>query len=772
KNASKSQPIVLVLDDLHWADKPSLLLLQFLARELRGARLMVLATYRDVELRRGHPLSQTLAELSREGLSQRILLRGLTERDVARFIEITAGITPPEALVEAVYRETEGNPFFVNEVVRLLVADGRLDQPEEVKSWSVTIPQGVREVVGRRLDHLSEECNRVLTIASVVGREFGLDALERVSDLTGDRLLEVLEEAVGARVVTEVPRAVGRYSFTHALIRETLYEELGTTRRVRLHRQIGEVLESLHGDNLEPHLAELAHHFSEAAQGGDVDKAIEYATRAGARATSLTAYEDAAKHYQTALQALDAKDKPDEAQRCELLLALGEAGNRAGDRDRAKETCLQAADMARKRNDAESLARAALGFVGMFGQWGVVDNRTVGVLEEALDALGEEDSALRALLLSRLGMELWFSGSPEPAELPSRKSVEVARRAGDPTALAEALFIRYLVLGGPQHVEDRLAAGTEIVRLAEETGARDKGPYGHYFRIVALLEMGSLKAGYDAVEAYARLAEELRQPQFLGWASLYRATQALIEGRLEEAERLNQEASSWAERAQVPLLTQLHRWQIMGLRRVQGRLEEIEGDIKEEVDANPGAWFEMDLVWLRSEAGREAEARAQFEDLAAKDFADLPRDGQWLTILSLASRACISVGDTHRAAVLYDLLLPYAERNVITQGFTEYGGSVSQYLGLLAASLERWEGAEKHFEDALEMNTRMGARPWLVHTQHDYADMLLRRDEPGDREKALELVSEALNAAQEMGMKAIVEKALALKLRAQGIDPT
>jgi hypothetical protein len=214
KNASKGQPIVLVLDDLHWADKPSLLLLQFLARELRGARLMVLATYRDVELRRQHPLSQTLGELSREGLSQRILLRGLTERDVARFIEITSGISPPQALVDAVYRETEGNPFFVNEIVRLLVADGRLERPEEVKSWSVTIPQGVREVVGRRLDHLSEECNGVLTVASVIGREFGLDALERVSDVTNDRLLEVLEEAVAARVVAEAPRAVGHYSFT------------------------------------------------------------------------------------------------------------------------------------------------------------------------------------------------------------------------------------------------------------------------------------------------------------------------------------------------------------------------------------------------------------------------------------------------------------------------------------------------------------------------------------------------------------------------------
>src|SRR3990172_2097993 len=305
KNASKGQPIVLVLDDLHWADKPSLLLLQFLARELRGARLLVLATYRDVELRREHPLSDALGELARAGLSQRILLRGLTEQDVARFIEITAGMRPPQALGDAVYRETEGNPFFVNEIVRLLVADGRLDRPEEVKSWSVTIPQGVREVVGRRLNHLSKECNGVLTVASVIGREFGVDALERVSDVSDDRLLEVLEEAVGARVVAEVPRSAGRYSFSHALIRETLYEELSTTRRVRLHRQIGEALEGLYATNPEPHLAELAYHFSEGAQGGDVEKAIDYAVRAGDRAAALLAHEDSVHQYEMALQALE-----------------------------------------------------------------------------------------------------------------------------------------------------------------------------------------------------------------------------------------------------------------------------------------------------------------------------------------------------------------------------------------------------------------------------------------------------------------------------------
>ncbi len=775
KNASRSQPLVLVLDDLHWADKPSLLLLQFLARELRGARLLVLATYRDVELRRQHPLSQALGELNREGLSQRILLRGLAARDVARFIEITAGAAPPPALVEAVYRETEGNPFFVNEVVRLLVADGRLESPDQVKSWSVTIPQSVREVVGRRLDHLSETCNRVLTIASVIGREFELRVLERVAGahgdapVSGDRLLEALEEAVGARVITEVPRAADRYSFSHALIRETLYEELSTTRRVRLHRQIGEVLEGLYAANPEPHLAELAYHFSEGAQGGDVDKAIDYARRAAERATSLTAYEDAAGHYERALQALELKEPPDEEQRCELLLALGEAQNRAGDRDRAKETFRQAADLSRKPGAAECLARAALGFAGLFGEWGTVDERTLGFLEEALRALGEEDSSLRAALLSRLAMELWFSGSPEPAEEPSRQAVEMARRLQDPEALLPGLWIRHLLLGGPEHVDERLAAGTEILQLVEETGATERAVAGHYFRIVALLELGDRQAGFDEIEAYARLAKQLRQPHLLGWATLYRATGSLIEGRFEEFHRLHRENLAWVERAQEPLLAQMHRWQALDARLLQFGARAVKADMEEEAERSPSPWWPITLARLHVETGRTAEARRAFEVFAAADFADVPRDGTWLGMVTLLSEICGLLADVPRAAILYELLLPHADRNVVGQGFGEYWGSASRCLGLLATTMSRWEDAEKHFEDALEMNARMGARPWLAQTQHDYAEMLVRRSVKGDREKALGLLKQALDTAQEMGMKALVEKALALKLKAQGI---
>jgi tetratricopeptide (TPR) repeat protein len=437
KNAGGGQPVVLVLDDLHWADKPSLLLLQFLARELRGARLLVIGTYRDVDLRRQHPLSQTLGELAREELAHRIVLRGLGREDVARFVEITAGIKPPPALVDAVYKETEGNPFFVNEVVRLLVADGRLERPETVRSWSVSIPQSVREVVGRRLDHLSVECNRVLTIASVVGREFGVDVLEPVSGLTGDRLLELLEEAVAARVIVEVPRQVGRYSFAHALIRETLYEELSTTRRVRLHRQLGETLETLYGGNPEPHLAELAYHFFEAAQGGDVDRAIAYAVRAGDRAADTMAHEEAVRQYEMALQAFELRGGRGTG-RCAMLLKLGETLWKAGEYDRAREVAREAADIARRLGDAESLARAALGYGGRLVAFAAVsrDATLVALLEEALAALPEEDSALRARLLARLAEEITFSDPYERREALGLQALEVARRVGDSSVLA------------------------------------------------------------------------------------------------------------------------------------------------------------------------------------------------------------------------------------------------------------------------------------------------------------------------------------------------
>jgi len=783
RNAAQHQPLVLVLDDLHWADKPSLLLLHFLAREIRDSRLLIVGTYRDVELRRQHPLSQTLGDLAREQLGQRVLLRGLTERDVARFVEMTAGRTPPQRLVSALYKETEGNPFFVSEIVRLLVAEHRIEHLDDVATWTVTIPQSVRDVVGRRLDRLSPECNRALTIASVIGREFGLQVLEAViasadAGVGRERLLDVLEEAVAARVITEVPRSVGRYTFSHALIRETLYGELTTTRRVRWHRRIGEVLEQLHAASPEPQqstrfgqaAAELAYHFFEAAPGGDVAKAITYATQAGERATALLAYEEAVGHYERALQALELQQTADPARQCALLLSLGDAQMKAGETTRAKEAFRRAADVAKQLGAADDMARAALGFGGLWMTTGFVDTTLIALLEDALAALGGGDSAARARVMGRLAVELYWTDARERRVQLARDAIAMARRLGEPATLAFTLTAHNIALWGTENEADLLSPAAEIVRLAEQAGDRTLASMGREWRLVGLLARGDIRAVDREIDAQALIAEEMRQPIYRWVVTNWRAMRALLAGRLQEAEQLAEQAYALGRRVKPLDASQTYAVQMLFLRLEQGRASELEPTLTGLVEQYPAlpAW-RCGLALFHSSTGRLDEARAEFERLAAHDFADIPLDMLWLITVVLLSEVCVALGDAQRAAILYGLLLPCAGRNIVVGTGTICLGAAETSLGPLAATMGRWTEAERHFEDAMQMHRKLEAPPLIAHTQREYAEMLLARDAPGDRDNALVLLTEALDTARQLGMKPLVERAAALKLRAQGI---
>ena len=298
RSAADEQPIMLFLDDLHAADAPSLLLLQFVARSLADCPVIVVAAYRDVDPPLEEPLTTTLAELLREPVTRRLSLAGLGELDVASFIEQISGQAPPEQLTDEIHRVTEGNPLFVGEIVRLLVTEGALDHVTATSAWQRPIPEGVKAVIGVRLRHLSDDCKLVLTVASVMGREFRLDALLRVTGLAVEVLLGVLDEAAAERVVVELPGLPTRLRFGHALIRETLYDELTPGRRTQLHRRVGEGLEALYGVDVEPHLAELAHHFLAAVPTGGADKAIGYARGAAEQAAAQLAYEEAARLYE------------------------------------------------------------------------------------------------------------------------------------------------------------------------------------------------------------------------------------------------------------------------------------------------------------------------------------------------------------------------------------------------------------------------------------------------------------------------------------------
>jgi DNA-binding SARP family transcriptional activator/tetratricopeptide (TPR) repeat protein len=758
RSAAQTRPLVLVLDDLHAADEPSLLLLQFLARELGESRLLVVGAYRDVDPSPTDPLTVAVTELVREPVTRSVALGGLGERDVARFIELTSGETPSEELVVSVHAETEGNPLFVGEIVRLLAAEGGLD--DAAAPPRLAIPQSVRDVIARRLRHLSQECNRVLVLASVLGREFVLDALARVGGVSEVELLETLDEAMIARVVSDVPGNRGRLRFAHVLIRDSLYEGLTTARRVRLHRQAAEALETVYGDEPGPHLAELAYH---TIAGSDFDNGLVYARRAGDRAIALLAYEEAARLYQTALDALAATGHHERRTDCELLLSLGEAESRAGNSSAAAKAFFDAAGIARRLGLSRELARAAADYGGRI-VWARAgdDVRLVPLLEEGLAALGDEDVELRVRLLARLSGALRDEPARERRDALSREAVELARRTGNLAALAYALDGRLYAIIAPDSIAECLDLGAELCDVAEQIGDTERLVQGHMHKFIAHVTIGDVHNATAELALVGRIADELRQPVQRWQVRGAEAMLALATGSLAAAEELIEDAFALGRHA-IPAALPHYTFQRYTLCEFQGKLAEVEQAMSAVVSAHPARpVFRCALAHLHAQLGRDSAARRELDDLARDDFSGLPLDMEWLLATSLLAETSALLGDTQAATILYRLLLPYATFNAVdtAEGMR---GSVSRYLGLLATTMSRWDEATNHFENALAMNERMGARPWLAHAQHDYARMLLARDGSGDRNQALELLAGCAETCRELGMRALEERASALR---------
>ena len=745
--ASRARPLVLALDDLHAADESSLLLLRFLARELGSTRLLLICTYRDVDPSLRDPLVTALSELVREPVTLRMRLDGIAVADVAEYIALTTGVEPHSATASAIHAETDGNPLFVGEIVRLFAAEGQLAATDR----RLRIPPGVHEVIGSRIRRLTQPCQLVLAHASVLGREFALDALGQLCEARQDALLTVLGEAVNERVVEEVPETPGRLRFEHVLIRETLYDTLTPARRLQLHLRAGEALEHVYQADLEAHLAEVALHFVAAAPLGTRGKATDYARRAGERAVSLLAFEEAARLYELALAVVD-----DDADRCELLLARGEALARAGETPAANESFLEAAALAEKLELPEQLARAALGYGGRI-LWEVSreDEQHIPLLERALTALGESDSTQRVKLLARLagGPLRDARFSPGRREEISRQGLEMARRIGDPATLAYALH--GLVEGGllsPDRALERLELSAELVEAARAAGEKEPEIEAHEERFLTLLSLGDRRAAEDELALTGRLAEELRQPAQRWMGMVHRALLALLDGRLSEAEELVSEARRIGERTRGWNVAVTYGLQLFMLRREQGRLNEIAGLIRDSADRYPTyVIWQCVRVAGAVELGDEAVGRAELEALAEDEFGCVPFDEEWLVGLSLLSEAAFALDDRIRAASLYRLLLPFEGRVAVS--YPEIStGSVARYLGLLATTQELWDDAGRHFETALEMNEQICARPWLARTQYDYGAMLLRRDDLADRKRARELQRSARALADEMGI--------------------
>jgi hypothetical protein len=746
RNAARDGPIVLILDDLHAADEPSLLLLRFVAMDLADSGVLIVAIYREGELPHADPRVGLIAEMARASAAERLDPGGLTVNEVARYIEAAAGQRPAAGLAEAVQHETDGNPLFVGEVVRALAEEGRLTRPPDAVGRPLGVTEGLKAIIGRRLARLSNPCRELLVRASVIGVEMPLELVATVEDRPLSALLHLFDEAAAARVLLEPWTPGGRWRFAHALIREVLYASLPGSVRRELHLRIARTLEAQRAS--EPPLAELAHHYVLAGPAAEPGVAVDYASRAAERATSVHAHEEAARLYRLGLQA----GGLDDLRRFGLLMRLGESMTRAGDPASGKDAYWEAAEIAQRLGLGEELGQAALGYGGVF-LWlrAGDDTRLVPLLEHALASLDPRDSALRAALLGRLAGALRDDWSMARRSALSSEAVAMARRVGDQRTLLDTLICHIAAAMGPDSVAEMAELRREIRELRES--------WHEYLLIIVTAfgeDWGLAKAD---IETFGQRARKLRQPILEFYYAVMRATLGLLEGRLEDTERVLRDARHHSDRVRSWESQYSYRLPIIALRREQDRLGEVVEDAHQLAADHVGYRMLPALAaYVDAATGRTDEARRQMDLLAMDGFAFLPRDHGWLFGMTYLAETALLIGDARRAAEIERLLAPYAGRMGFGSGEVS-SGPVDRVRGLLAAFAGRPDEALLLLKNAEGEAARKGARLWAVRSSVERALVLVQRDGSGDRALAQELVAAALETCRALGLPAIEREA-------------
>jgi class 3 adenylate cyclase/ATP/maltotriose-dependent transcriptional regulator MalT len=767
--ASTEVPVVLVLDDLHWADKPSLQLLRHLVTHSATQRLLLIGTYRDAELLSSHPLEEALAGLHREptGVST-INLGGLEDTGVIAFMEAAAGHELDDAgvgLAHQLYRETDGNPFYVAEMLRHLSESGAIVQDSATGRWvaaesdQLSLPHSVRTVIGTRVSRLGDQATKVLSTASVIGRDFDVELLCEVTGVDEDDLLDLLDAAERATVVHEVEGQPGRYTFSHALIQHTLYEDLNATRRTRMHRQVGEAIERLHPSEPDEYVGELARHFSLATKPTDVMKAIAYSTRAGDAALKALAPDDGVRYFSQALELCFAATGMEPNLRVDLLIALGTAQRQAGI-PAFRETLLEAARGAHNLGDSDRMVAAALANSrGYFSSLGQIDSEKVEVLEAAINALPEADSLERARLLATLCSELQFGGSSEECLALADEAKAMARRLGDGATLLE-VFTR---CSPATAIPSRLAP--QLVEIVEYSAAADNlgDPLNRFWAATEVawraFRSGQFELADERLAVVDSLAARLQQPAIVWLATCRSAARALSLGDLAKAEEVAAAALEVGTSSGQPDAFDVYGIQLMGTRLQQGRFGEMASLIAEVAEQNPAIpAYTAALAVSRLEAGDEVGARHLIERAAAESFV-IAEDSGWLDCMVLYARVVIDLGLHEHANTLLDQLAPFHDQ-VPHNGYIPHE-PVATFLGALATVLGRYKYAELCFKEAENLNTRGGMRFAEAHTKMLWGRMLRLRGDDDDAARAQAMLIEARELAINNGYGAIERHAAA-----------
>jgi tetratricopeptide (TPR) repeat protein len=718
----------------------------------------VIGTFRESDVGTDHPLVDALALLHRESGVERVALRGLGDDELLTLLETTAGHAMAEegvALRDALLAETDGNPFFVGEMLRHLAETGTIyldDQGRWVASPDVRIsglPVSIREVIGRRVARLGTQTRGTLSLAAVIGRDFDVDVLARVTKLDEDTVVDLCDQAVTAAVLTEADVA-GRYTFAHALIEHALYDDLSAGRRARAHRMVGEALEELWGDDPAERIGELAYHWAHATQPPGAGKAITYAQRAGDRALAQLAPEEARRWYMDALDLMDRTPTDDPRRRATLLLGLGDAQRQTGDPGH-RETLLAAGRLADEVDATDILVRAVLrnnrGWASIIGG---VDHERIDMLERALSRLGDTDSPDRARLLALLCAERTWGGDFDERLAIATQAVDMARRTGDNAAFVDAVRLWSNSITMPGTLELRRVWTAEACALADDLGDPTARLFAYLYRSLGALEAGDITTMRRAFSIFHSESERIGQP-FDRWQIVHTsAWRQMLEGDVDAAEQFATQALPLGTAAGITEdAAFIFGGQLLSLRWMQGRGHEIIPLIEEIAHDNPGRQiFRALLAYAKSLDNADHEVRQLLDTELTNDFF-VSSDGTWLVAQVLWSSAAVHSRHRPAATALYERLLPWHKQFATTH--ITVNGAVAHYLGLLAHTLDRDDEAERWFSQALAMHETMKAPFFVALTQAAWADLLTDRNQPGDAQRAQALVDAALPVASERG---------------------
>jgi class 3 adenylate cyclase/ABC-type molybdenum transport system ATPase subunit/photorepair protein PhrA len=705
------QSVVLIFDDIQWADKPSLLLLRSLVANGELGQLMIIGTYRSAELSDQHPLTETLVALRREQRVTEINLTGLSGEDVVALVERAAGHAleePGILLAQALYRETDGNPFFVEEVLRHLIETGDIFAADERWTTNVDLarlklPDSIRQVVGSRVGRLGDGALYVLPVASVIGREFDLELLAAVTNRREDELIDILDGAAAAALIVEDVDVPERYSFSHALIQHTLYQGLGPSRQARTHRSVAEALEGFEDDRSNVHISELAYHWSRATRPVDEMKAVGYAQRCAEMALDALAPDEAIRYYTQAISLLGDSELNDHGVLgIDLLIGLGTAQRQAG-LPEYRISLLQAAYSAEAKGAADQLIAAALSNSrGWFSSVGKVDFERVAVLQAALSALPEVDSSERALVLAALCSELSFDNRVAWRNDLGLEALRIARRLPDPSTLLDVLLKLNIPRQVPEDLGNRLDSTREAIELAKAKGDLSQQFLAGAFGEIDAVQAGDFELAEQCMMTMREIGNRLRQPIFL-WNFRFReAGEALLAGDQIQAEAIAADACQIGEASGQPDTLTTFGGQIIVVNHQRGTLKDLIPMIELAEAENPGIPLLSVLLGLAHlESGAHDAGKQVLESFVSDVDVSLPQDLFWMVGMASLAELAIGLGSEAQAAVILKLILPYADQIPYAGAFPL--DPVSYYIAGLFSVLGRIEEALRYSESAAKL---------------------------------------------------------------------